>query len=96
VKKEGPTKNSGFHLTNKERTNTLAVSDRDSLILHSWAERDNTTMTAQTHFAILTYSLCRNNNHAQRIKELEDQVRLLALTIRKYQIRCGEVVPEKK
>jgi len=96
MKRKGVLLNSGYHLLRKERGYTVPVSGRDSLILHSWAERDNTTIVAQTHFAILTYSLCRNNNHAQRIKELEDQVRLLALTIRKYQIRCGEVAPEKK
>ena len=96
MSREGVRRNSGYHLPEKQRTNTLAVSAKDSLILHAWAAKDNTTITAQTHFAILAYSVCRNDNHMRRIKELENQVRLLALTIRKYQIRCGEVAPEKK
>jgi len=96
MKRKGVLLNSGYHLPRKQRGYTVPVSAKDSLILRSWAAKDNTTVVAQTHFAILAYSVCRNNNHVQRIKELEDQVRLLALTIRKYQIRCGEVAPEKK
>jgi len=88
--------NSGYHLRRKEYGRKLHVSAKDDLILHLWAEKDNTTLIAQTHFAITAYSVCRNDNHVQRIKELEEKVHLLALLVRKYQIRCGEVQPEKK
>jgi len=96
MKRKGVLLNSGYHIPRKQRGPTLPVSAKDDLMLHLWAEKDNTTVVAQTHFAILAYSVCRNNNHVQRIKELEDKVRLLALLVRKYQIRCGEVAPEKK
>lgn len=38
--------NSGYHVRRKERGNKLHVSAKDELILHLWAEKDNTTLIA--------------------------------------------------
>jgi hypothetical protein len=92
---KGFIRNGGYRLSHKERAANVHIGGWDREVLRAWAKRDHITLTAEMHFAILGYFTCRNDYHVKKIADLEAKCQVLALKLKQYRDRFGEILSQE-
>lgn len=61
------------------------------MTLETFAKRQNVPTTTTFHNIIGAYADCKLNYHVEKIKDLQELVRLLRRILHKYIQKCGEI-----